>query len=139
MQVLYGLDTQGADWPDGPRQIAAAVARHYSMVAPDATAPDAGTPEAHAQCEALVSRVIGDRQAIDRAIQQAAANWKLDRMNRVDRNVLRVAACELMFGENVPPRVVLDEAIEIAKSFGSNASASFVNGVLDRVLKDLQG
>ena len=61
-------------------------------------------------------------------------NWRLDRLHVMDRNVLRIGVYELRFCEDVPPKVAIDEAIEVAKKFGSTDSGRFVNGILDRIL-----
>jgi len=98
---------------------------------------DAGAPaEARAYAERLVHLVTDHRTAIDGAIARAAENWTLERMSRVDRNLLRVAVAELFFVEDVPMRVALDEAIEIAKRFGGEDSGRFVNGILDRIARE---
>jgi transcription antitermination protein NusB len=73
---------------------------------------------------------------LDALVAEQAKNWRLERMAVVDRAILRLAACELRSGKT-PPKVVLDEAIELAKTFSSESSASFVNGVLDGLLKAL--
>ena len=70
-------------------------------------------------------------------VQRSSRNWRLERMARVDRNVLRLGTWELLYGEKVPRAVILDEAVELAKRFGSEDSGAFVNGVLDRVATDL--
>lgn len=82
---------------------------------------------------ALVSGVRRHRAEIDALIEQIAANWSLRRMAATDRNVLRVGACELLHLDT-PGRVAIDEAVELAKRFGSAQSAQFVNGILDKVM-----
>ena len=72
---------------------------------------------------------------IDGRIQAASENWKVARMAPVDRNVLRIAVCELLTEPNTPYRVVIDEAVEIGKTFGTADSGAFINGVLDTVYK----
>jgi len=72
---------------------------------------------------------------IDAAIKEAAEHWVLERMAAVDRNILRAAAFELLYSHDVPHAVVIDEALEIAKRFSSGESASFINGILDRIAK----
>jgi N utilization substance protein B len=79
---------------------------------------------------ALQSRLV----EIDALIQDASRNWRLDRMAAVDLSLIRLATVELLL-ETAPPRVVLNEAVELAKEFGTDTSASFVNGVLDGVLR----
>jgi len=98
----------------------------------EAAAPD----PARDYAERLVALVAEHRAEIDAVIAKAAENWTLDRMSRVDRNLLRVAVCELFFVPDVPLRVALDEAIEIAKRFGGDDSGRFVNGILDRVARE---
>jgi transcription antitermination protein NusB len=82
----------------------------------------------------LVRGVAERRAEIDQALESQADNWRLERMAVVDRNVLRLALYELLFEKDTPPAVVIDEAIEIAKRFGSERSGQFINGVLDGVL-----
>lgn len=82
---------------------------------------------------ALYDGTRARRVEIDRQLGDAAQNWKLQRMTAVDRNVLRLGAYELLYTPETPPKVVLDEAIELARRFGSEDSPSFVNGVLDRL------
>ena len=72
---------------------------------------------------------------LDRRVQEVAENWELKRMPAVDRNVLRVAVCELFHRPDVPPAVVIDEAVEIGKAFGTGESGAFINGILDAILK----
>ena len=86
--------------------------------------------------EALVRGVAQHRRAIDDTIERISTNWRLDRMAKVDRNVLRLAVYELL-RTDVPVKVVINEAIELGKKFGSESSGAFVNGVLDRVAAEL--
>ncbi len=83
----------------------------------------------------LFSSIWLHRESIDQKIEEVSENWKLGRMGSIDRNVLRLATYELLYCEDVPVEVVLDEAIEIAKRFGTEDSGSFVNGVLDQIGK----
>jgi N utilization substance protein B len=84
-------------------------------------------------CLRLYDGVVGHLEQIDAALGAAAENWRLVRMAAVDRNVLRLGAYELLFVPDTPPSVVIDEAIELSRRFGSKDSPSFVNGVLDRL------
>jgi N utilization substance protein B len=86
-------------------------------------------------CLALYEGVRAQLGAIDRQLGAAAQNWRLLRMAVVDRNVLRLGAYELLHTPETPPRVALDEAIELARRYGAAGSSAFVNGVLDRLLK----
>jgi len=81
----------------------------------------------------LVQAVSENREATDTLIAQLSHHWKLTRMNRVDRNILRMAIAEFTSFHEVPSKVILNEAIEIGKKFGAENSAAFINGILDRV------
>jgi N utilization substance protein B len=136
LQVLYQLDVQ----PELP--VDAAMARfqaHLSHEAADESA--AGDPsalaEARAFAERLVRGVVEHLGDIDARIGGASRNWRLERMARVDRNLLRLAVYEMAFCDDVPAKVAINEAIEIAKRFGASETSAFVNGVLDRVLEEL--
>ncbi len=84
-------------------------------------------------CLRLYDGVLAHQSDIDRRLSETAENWRLPRMPAVDRNVLRLGAYELLYGHETPPNVALDEAITLAKRYGSADSSAFVNGVLDRV------
>lgn len=84
-------------------------------------------------CRQLFEGVVGHAEEIDRRLAEAAENWRLPRMATVDRNVLRLGAYELLFEPQTPAGVAIDEAIELARRFGSAESPAFVNGILDRV------
>lgn len=81
----------------------------------------------------LVRETFERRAEIDDAIQAASKNWRVERMSRVDRNILRLATYELRYSESVPVKVIINEAVELAKRFGASESPAFVNGVLDRI------
>lgn len=93
--------------------------------------------EGRAYADEAVRGVRGTLEDIDARVTRASTNWRLERMTRVDRNVLRLGTWELAHRSDVPRAVVLDEAVELAKRFGSDESGPFVNGVLDRVADDL--
>jgi N utilization substance protein B len=84
-------------------------------------------------CWSLFSGVMEVRNELDAKIEAVAANWSLKRMAPTDRNVLRLAAYEMLHTDT-PPKVVIDEALELAKSYGSAQSSQFVNGILDRLI-----
>jgi transcription antitermination protein NusB len=96
-----------------------------------------GDPEGREYADRMVRGVAGDLDKVDEAVRKASTNWRLERMARVDRNVLRLGAWELLMSSDVPRAVILDEAVELAKRFGSEESGAFVNGVLDRVASDV--
>jgi len=85
----------------------------------------------------LLRGIVENLSQIDEAIVAATENYRLERITPVDRNILRVAAYELIFCEDIPPPVTLNEAIEVAKRFGSEESPKFINGVLDRIRVDV--
>ena len=87
--------------------------------------------------EALARGALEQRAALDDHIRRVAENWELDRIAAVDRNILRLAIYEMMYRDDVPPVVPINEAIEIAKKFSTKDSGKFVNGILDRIRKDL--
>lgn len=84
-------------------------------------------------CMSLYDGVLAHQEEIDRRLSEAAENWRLVRMAAVDRNVLRLGAFELLYAPETPPSVALDEAITLARRYGSADSSAFVNGVLDRL------
>lgn len=84
----------------------------------------------------LLEGVTKEQKSLDRCIVGASEHWKLSRITYVDKNILRVAIFEMLHSPEVPPKVAIDEAIELAKKFGSEDSKDFVNGILDRVLRD---
>src|SRR5262245_17819217 len=90
-------------------------------------------PDVAAFCLALFDGIASNGVAIDARLAAAAENWRLRRMAVVDRNVLRIGAYELLFTPQTPAKVALDEAIELARRYGSADSPGFVNGVLDRL------
>lgn len=83
----------------------------------------------------LVRNVSSKLTILDEQISMFATNWQLDRMAMVDRNILRLAAFELLYKEDIPPKVAINEAVELAKKYGDLESGKFVNGVLDKINK----
>lgn len=83
----------------------------------------------------LFQGTLRHRDEIDAVIRNAAEHWDLDRMVAVDRNILRLAAYEILYRQDIPAAVTIDEALEIAKKFSTQESASFINGLLDRIAK----
>jgi transcription antitermination protein NusB len=79
----------------------------------------------------LSELILTNRKQIDSIITQASAQWSIARMSRVDRNILRIGVCEILFAKEVPSSVAINEAIEIAKKYSSDDSPMFINGVLD--------
>lgn len=89
--------------------------------------------------EVLVKECLSRRITLDDIIVRAAPDWPLDKIGDVDRNILRLGLCELLFGDRsqVPPKVAIDEAIELAKTFGGETSGRFINGVLGAIYKEM--
>ena len=85
----------------------------------------------------LVVSLIDKMEEIDEIIQKFSDHWILDRMTVIDRNILRMGACELLFNFSTPPKVVINEAIDIAKKYGNEDSPEFVNGILDKVYNEI--
>jgi N utilization substance protein B len=83
----------------------------------------------------LVQGVVDNRQEFDALIGSHAENWRPERMSVIDRNILRLALYELRYQNDVPARVVINEAIEVAKRFGNEESGPFINGILDAIRK----
>jgi N utilization substance protein B len=120
--MLFAIEASGAD-------VERAVSEFWRELPGDA--------EDRAYADEAVRGVQSALASIDERITKASTNWRLERMARVDRNVLRLGVWELSQRPDVPRAVVLDEAVEIAKRFGTEDSGAFVNGVLDRVADDL--
>jgi len=121
MQFLFGLDFTEYDWLPA---IEAFWENHPAR------------PGVKQYAERLVRGVVEHREELDTAITSALEHWTPERVGGIERNVLRVALFELRYGQNVPERVAINEAIEVAKRFGADDAPRFVNGVLDRLRKD---
>jgi len=86
----------------------------------------------------LVVSLIDKMEEIDEIIQKFSDHWILDRMTVIDRNILRMGTCELLFNFPTPPKVVINEAIDIAKKYGNEDSPEFINGILDKVYNEIR-
>lgn len=118
LQALYQIDVAASD-------IDEALLRFWRSFEP-------AERDVQELAEQLVRGVHRERRAIDERIEAASTNWRVDRMARVDRNALRLAVYELVHGD-APVKVIINEAIELGKKYGSESSGAFVNGVLDRI------
>lgn len=87
--------------------------------------------------EKLVNGVYVHRDDIDKMIVGASENWRIERMSIIDRNVLRIAVFEMLYCLEIPPKVSINEAIDLGKTFGSPDSGSFINGILDHLLPEV--
>jgi N utilization substance protein B len=95
-------------------------------------------PEVEEYATLLVKGTLANQDKIDSLISAHSSHWKIDRMPATDRNILRIGTYELLHQHTVPPKAVINEAIEIAKKFGTTDSATFINGVLDSIHQQLQ-
>lgn len=121
LQILYRTDIAGA---------AENLDSELESLAP-------GT-QARIYCETLIKGVADKRQELDSLIEEFSENWTVDRMAIVDRNILRIAAYELKHSPDVPFKVIIDEAVELAKKYSAEDSGAFINGVLDKIRKGLE-
>jgi N utilization substance protein B len=129
LQILYQLDVQEQL---SDEQALGMFWRNFAATAEAEGAMAADLGEIQPFAEKLVRGVRENLTALDAQIQGASKNWRLERMARVDRNLLRLALYELKHVDDVPAKVAINEAIEIAKRYGTNESSAFVNGILDR-------
>jgi len=93
-------------------------------------------PDIQGFADEILNNIFQHRHDIDSCVERFSENWTMSRMAVIDRNVLRLATSEILFSKTVPPKVVIDEAVEIAKRFGSGDSPQFINGILDRILRE---
>jgi N utilization substance protein B len=121
LKILYAIDITR----EGPEKC---IENYWS----GADEPEA---EVRSYAETLVRGTAANRSAIDAVITECATNWELDRMAVIDRNIIRVAAYELIYEKEMPPKVAINEAIDLAKKYGDKDSGKFVNGVLDKINK----
>ncbi len=121
LQMLFSLESGGS---------IERVIMHYWRLTP-------GDPEGREYADTLARGVADELKRVDDMIRKASSNWRIERMARVDRNILRMGAYELVRNPDIPRAVIIDEGVELAKKFGTEDSSSFVNGVLDRIAEDL--
>ena len=124
LKVLFQIDVGKCDW---------------ELSLENTVAVDGLSPAGASFCRQLVQGVLRDRQAIDDLITRNAIDWKLDRMANIDRNILRIAVFESMYGRLVPVGVAINEAVELAKIYGDDESSKFVNGVLGAIARSQVG
>ncbi len=99
---------------------------------------DPEAAQVHSFAEELFKRTIASTKLFDDLIKQKAVNWEFNRIAIMDKLILRLAICEFLDFDDIPPKVSIDEAIEIAKKFSTEKSGRFVNGILDAVLADFK-
>jgi N utilization substance protein B len=120
-KVIFQVDQVAAE----PNQ-----ALHYLLA-------DSGLAEKDIQfSEQLIEQTINNTEELDKIIASYSNEWTLERMPAVDRNIMRLAVCEIVLIKNVDPVIVIDEAIEIAKKYGNDTSPAYINAILDRILSN---
>ena len=125
LQVLYELDVQ-------PQiDVDEAIARFWANFE--------GPEEAKSFSAQLIAGTWNHREQIDEMISGSSQNWTIARMSRVDKSILRMAVYELLYCRDIPPKVTLNEAVDLGKSFGSENSGAFINGILDALYGQLRG
>lgn len=126
MQVLYQWDFRGKPTAALPAIIAQQLEEFGT-----------GLGEHEAYVSQTVEDMIAQLEAIDDVIRKYSSNWPIDQMSLVDRNILRIGVYELQFNDEIPGKVAINEAIELAKNFGGPASGRFVNGILGAMFNDM--
>jgi len=121
LQALYNIDLMGQGASEGIEEFIKGEGKRATIIE---------------FSQNLVRGCLEHLKAIDKKLARAAINWKISRMAVIDRNILRLGTYELLFCPDIPPKVAIDEAIELAKKFGSRDSGSFVNGILDKLYKE---
>ncbi len=130
VQILYQLDVQD-NLNGAPVSIQECITDYWLNLNSD-------VPVEREFTERLVLGVTAEVSTLDEAIMRAAVNWRIDRMQKVDRNVMRLAAYEMLFCPDIPPKVSIDEALEVSKRFSSSDAAGFINGVLDALRTEVE-
>lgn len=121
LMILYAADVT----KDGIEECAC---RHWQGSDPE-------DPEIKEFADSILNGVLANKTAIDSVISAHATNWEIGRMATIDRNVLRMATYELLYLDDMPPKVAINEAIEMVKKYGDKDSGKFVNGILDKISK----
>lgn len=123
LEVLYRLDLVG----DEPEHTIAEILLRKNP-----------SEEAETYLRRLVDSVLGNQQEIDAALRRHLSRWRLERLTVLDRAILRLAAAEILFFDDVPPKVSINEAVEVAKKYGDDDAGKFVNGVLDSIFQETE-
>lgn len=130
LQMLYQLEMTG----QAPHEV---IDLFYELAAEEEDRKAGVAMSARPFAERIVNGVYLHRDEIDRMIVEASENWRLERMSIIDRNVLRIAVFEMLYCLEIPPKVSINEAIDLGKTFGSPDSGSFINGILDHLLPEI--
>ncbi|TDF99243.1 transcription antitermination factor NusB [Paenibacillus piri] len=133
VQSLYQMEMNGAD-----AGVAIAAVVEEAQTDDEAQLIHKKDTIAPEEIRELVEGTAANKAKIDDLLSDYLKGWQMDRLSRVDREVLRLAAYEMVYRDDVPPKVVVNEAIELAKHFGTEESGKFVNGVLGKMIKELE-
>lgn len=125
LQVLYAWESRGLE--TSPRTLLHDFEEERSIA-----------NDSRDYLRSLVDLVGKNRETIDKELEHSLTNWRLERLSVIDRNILRLAAAEMLFEKDVPPAVAIQEAIVLAEKYGTNESPRFVNGVLDALRKSIE-
>jgi N utilization substance protein B len=112
---------------------------HWEEILSNQTSRRDSSAETVEYARSLLAKTLENRDHLDEIIRAALQNWEMERVSLVDRNILRFALCEILFFSEVPPKVIVNEAIEVAHKYSSEEAGKFVNGILDRFLKQYRG
>ena len=125
LQFLFQVDVQGPEYRG-----------ELSEFLFEALEGKPGADEAREYATRVIDGVAAHRDEIDALLREAAKNWELERMAVVDRNALRIGVYEMLWEDDLPVKVAINEAIELGKRYSTEASGAFINGILDRIRKD---
>ena len=125
LQVLYAWESRGLD--TSPRKVLNDFEQERSIA-----------DDSREYLRVLVEKVAAHRDEIDKQLEHSLTNWRLERLSVIDRNILRLAAAEMLYEDDVPPAVAIQEAIMLAEKYGTQESPRFVNGVLDALRKSIE-
>jgi len=129
LQILY-------QWEIGRGEVARAAETYFTH---QWTGPVAPTDESRTFATTLASETVDRLEEVDRLIADTSERWRPERMAVLDRLILRMAICELLRGDKTPPAVVINEALELARTFTTEESVKFINGMLDTIRKKIEG
>lgn len=131
LQVLFEMDVTGVH-PEEALQL-------YYELSADEEEPGIRAPQAaRSFAEHIIRGVHVHRGEIDKLITSASEHWRIERMSVVDRNILRIALFEMLYCPDIPPKVSINEAVDLGKAFGTEESGAFINGILDHILPELR-
>ena len=129
LQMLYQMEMTGQPAPE-------VIDLYYELTSADNRKNPDFDEAVRPFAEQLVNGVYSHRDELDRMIVTASENWRIERMSIIDRNVLRIALFEMLYCLEIPPKVSINEAIDLGKTFGSPDSGAFINGILDHLLPE---